>query len=204
MDKIEYLLAAIGLLFTIFMGIAKFNRDGRKDRDQTYINFSAAMDKDNPDKYLVEKLFPDITKCYNTTYHEIYYLMKSSNPTQTTSEFSLIRKNWKIFTITESGFAIYSDNYNSSKKRYLKSIINIILFILIYGLSIAAPVLIGTVAEKWILVNIPSENHSVIIMMAAFFIVLISVFLVWICMRLISYTSAIFKSNKFIEKFNSI
>ena len=204
MDKMQYILAAIGLFFTVCIGIAKFNRDGWKNRYQTYLDFAVAFDKENPNKFLVEKLFSAITKCHNATFHEIYYLIKSSNPTKTTSNFCRIIKNGKIITISESGFAMYSDNCNSPKKRRLKIIRNIALFILIYGVAIVTPSFIGRISDQWILTNIDIEHYTLAATIVTIFITIIPLCLVLICMRLVSSILAILKSNRFIEKFNSI
>ncbi|CQJ13607.1 hypothetical protein ACX1H4_10505 [Yersinia enterocolitica] len=202
MDKMQYILAAIGLFFTVCIGIAKFNRDGWKNRYQTYLDFAVAFDKDKPNKFLVEQLFSSITKCRNAAYHEICYLMISSNPTQTTSDFCRIIKHGKIITISESGFAMYSDNCNSPKKRRLKIIRNIVMFIFVYGAAIVMPSFIGRIADQWVLTNIDIENYILATTIVTIFVIIISLFLVLFCMRLVISTLAILKSNRFIDKFN--
>lgn len=202
MDKMQYILAAIGLFFTVCIGIAKFNRDGWKNRYQTYLDFAVAFDKDKPNKFLIEQLFSSITKCHNAAYHEIWYLMNSTNPTQTISNFSRIRKNGCFFSISENGFAMYSDEYDSPKKRHRRCIVNIVAFIFLYVFAIIAPVHTAKFVAEWISDKIPLAGHNVAIIMTAMFLVSFICFLLLACIRLISATIAILKSNEFMKEFN--
>lgn len=199
--KMEYLLIAVNL-FAIFGGFVKFYRDGWKNRYQIYLDFSKAIDKEKPNKLLVERLFFHMTKCHNVSYHEIYHLMKSSTPTKTISDFMRVRKNGTFFTIDKNGTAIYVEKYNTFKKRLSNGCKHFIVFLLFYSLVIITPIFASKGINEWLSENIVIDKYNQATNLTVVIILIITLTLGLVCIKIASSTLAIFNSNKFIVDFN--
>lgn len=197
------LFPLLGVVIATIVPFMVYRHSVWKDKYKLDIDLIAEYEKENHNKYLVEKLFFWLTKCPNVTCNEIGYLLSSLHPSRSVASYSQGGRFFKTCHIVSDNSAIFSDGFKTNRERWYKRLTFLAFYIFIC-LLLAGIYLIITRAQ---VVNIPAavEFNSIIIQKIGVISLLLitSLLLIASAFRCLSLHDSINSAEKFIEYFNN-
>ena len=189
-------------ILTIIVTVIWYWHNIKKDKSAIEISLFTELNKENTNKYLVEKLFFDIYKCGKTSYEEIEILFNHPQPLEAIKKFTLIRRFGKIFELTKKGkniSASFTDSFNSKTKRRIVFSLSIASALIFYSFIM---LFITATTKSIISVNSSSKENNPDLITTLFttpepsaFIILTILFTI-LCMYSIVYSAHIVMAKR--------
>ncbi|HDM8080669.1 TPA: hypothetical protein ACQ30S_002857 [Yersinia enterocolitica] len=197
------LSSLLGVVVGTIVPFAVYRHTVWKDKYKLDIELIAEYEKKPCNKYLVEKLFFTLTKCKDTTFHEISYLLNSIYPLRSISRFERMNSRLKICHVINENLAIYAKGFDSNSKRNIKKVGYLISYLISCTVltfsftSIINNKIIASSEMDYSNLTIITETGSILLW------VLISLFFLMFAFLSLSTGHSITMAEKFIEYFNN-